>query len=108
MAFHNVQLDPDISYGAAGGPAYGTTIQTTASGHEYRIARQSRPRRRYRFDKLLLDPEQWGSLIDFWIARRGHLHGFRFKDWADFKSCLPSQTPGPADQPVGTGNGSTR
>ena len=37
----------------------------------------------------------------------GRLHGFRFKDWGDHKSCLPSQTPGPTDQPIGTGNGST-
>jgi uncharacterized protein (TIGR02217 family) len=38
-------------------------------------------------------------------ARNGRLYGFRFKDWADFKSCLPSQTPGPTNQPIGTGNG---
>ncbi len=41
----------------------------------------------------------------FFEARNGRLPGFRFKDWAAFKSCLPSQTLGPNDQPIGTGNG---
>jgi uncharacterized protein (TIGR02217 family) len=45
------------------------------------------------------------AVVAFFEARNGRLHGFRFKDWADFKSCLPSQTPGPTDQPIGTGNG---
>lgn len=106
MAFHNVQLSADISYGASGGPAYGTTIQTTASGHEYRIARQSRPRRRYQFDKLLMEPSEWGALIDFWIARRGHLHGFRFKDWSDFTTAADGvSAPSNLDVVLGSGDG---
>ena len=106
MAFHNVQLPPQISYGASGGPAYGTTIQTTASGHEYRVARQSRPRRRYQFDKLLMEPSEWGALIDFWVARRGHLHGFRFKDWSDFTTAADGvSTPTNLDVVLGTGDG---
>lgn len=106
MAFHNVQLPPQISYGASGGPAYGTTIQTTASGHEYRVARQSRPRRRYQFDKLLMEPSEWGALIDFWVARRGHLHGFRYKDWSDYTSAADGvSTPTNLDVVLGTGDG---
>lgn len=106
MAFHNVQLPPQISYGASGGPAYGTTIQTTASGHEYRVARQSRPRRRYQFDKLLMEPSEWGALIDFWVARRGHLHGFRFKDWSDFTTAADGvSAPTNLDVVLGTGDG---
>ena len=106
MAFHNVQLPPQISYGASGGPAYGTTIQTTASGHEYRVARQSRPRRRYQFDKLLMEPSEWGALIDFWVARRGHLHGFRFKDWSDFTTAADGvSAPTNLDVILGTGDG---
>src|SRR5690606_38607892 len=29
----------------------------------------------------------------------------RFKDWGDHRSCLPSGTPSPTDQTIGTGNG---
>ena len=29
------------------------------------------------------------------------------EDWGDHKSCLPSQTPAPTDQAIGTGDGTT-
>lgn len=106
MAFHNTQLDPDISYGAIGGPTYGTTIQATASGHEYRIARQAQARRRYQFAKELMQPAEWAELLEFWHARRGHLHGFRFKDWSDFSSANDGVGAVAAtDQVLGTGDG---
>jgi uncharacterized protein (TIGR02217 family) len=34
------------------------------------------------------------------------LHGFRYKDWADHKSALPSQAITATDQQIGTGTGS--
>ncbi|MFN3273438.1 MAG: TIGR02217 family protein, partial [Paracoccus sp. (in: a-proteobacteria)] len=43
----------------------------------------------------------------FFEARNGRLHSFRFKDWGDHKSCLPSGTPSPNDQAIGTGDGRT-
>ena len=43
----------------------------------------------------------------FFYARQGRAHGFRFKDWGDHKSCLPSGTPAPTDQAIGTGDGTT-
>jgi uncharacterized protein (TIGR02217 family) len=47
------------------------------------------------------------AVVAFFEARNGRLHGFRFKDWGDHKSCLPSGTPSPADQAIGTGDGAT-
>ena len=44
-------------------------------------------------------------MVAFFEARNGRLHGFRFKDWGDHKSCLPSGTPAPTDQQIGTGDG---
>lgn len=106
MAFHNTQLDPVISYGAVGGPAWATTVQTTASGHEQRISRASRARRRYSFAKSLLTPEEWAALIAFWQGRRGHLHGWRMKDWADFTTASDGvSAPTATDQILGTGDG---
>jgi uncharacterized protein (TIGR02217 family) len=46
-------------------------------------------------------------LIAFFEARRGRLHGFRWRDPIDWKSCAPSAIPAPADQPLGLGDGST-
>ena len=89
MAFHEVRFPDNISRGARGGPERRTQIVELASGAEERNASWANSRRRYDV-----------------AYRNGRLHAFRFKDWADFKSCLPSQTPDPTNQPIGTGNGS--
>ncbi len=53
-------------------------------------------------------PERRTQIVGaFFEARNGRLHGFRFKDWGDHKSCLPSGTPSPTDQSIGTGDGAT-
>ena len=106
MSFHDVRLNTDISRGAIGGPRYGTIIQTTASGHEYRVTRQSAGRRAYEFSKQLLEDDEWSALLDFAGARRGHLHSFRFKDWSDFTTATDGRSaPAATDQVIGTGDG---
>ena len=46
-------------------------------------------------------------LLVFFEARRGRLHGFRWRDSVDWKSCAPSQAPNPADQAIGVGDGAS-
>jgi len=107
MSFHNVQLDPAISRGTEGGPTYSTTIQTTASGHEYRVQRASQPRHRHRFEKNRMTNTEWAALIEFFHARRGNFHGFRFKDWRDFSTHTNGTgAPTALDEAIGTGDGS--
>jgi uncharacterized protein (TIGR02217 family) len=48
------------------------------------------------------------ALVAFFEARSGRLHGFRWKDWSDYKSCLPSATVAFDDQMIGQGDGETR
>ena len=31
------------------------------------------------------------AVVAFFEARNGRLYGFRWKDWGDYKSCLPSE-----------------
>lgn len=45
------------------------------------------------------------ALTAFFEARRGQLYGFRFRDFADFKSCAPGATVSAADQALGLGDG---
>ena len=45
------------------------------------------------------------TVLAFFEERRGRAYGFRWKDWADFKSCAPSQSPAATDQTLGTGDG---
>ena len=46
-------------------------------------------------------------MIAFFEERRGRLHGFRWRDHADWKSGPPGRAPLPADQAIGTGDGTT-
>ncbi len=105
MAFHEVRFPDNISRGARGGPERRTQIVELASGAEERNASWANSRRRYDVAYGIRRADDLAALVAFFEARNGRLHGFRFKDWADFKSCLPSQTPGATNQPIGTGNG---
>lgn len=106
MAFHEVRFPDNISRGARGGPERRTQIVELASGAEERNASWANSRRRYDVAYGIRRADDLAAVVAFFEARNGRLHGFRFKDWADFKSCLPSQTPVPTNQPIGTGNGS--
>ena len=97
--FHEVQFPPDISYGAAGGPGYSTSIVTTVSGHERRNANWASSRGRWNVAHGLKKREQVAALIAFFRARRGRAYGFRFKDWTDHQAFA---------QALGVGDGATK
>ena len=106
MAFHEVRFPDTIARGARGGPVRRTQIVELASGDEERNASWANSRRRYDVSYGIRRADDLAAVVAFFEARNGRLHGFRFKDWADYKSCLPSQQPEPADQPIGVGDGS--
>jgi uncharacterized protein (TIGR02217 family) len=105
MAFHEVRFPASLSFGSVGGPELKTEIVTLANGFEERNTPWAHSRRRYDAGVGLRSLDDVGSLIAFFEARRGQLHGFRWKDWADYKSCPASRNPAPGDQVIGTGDG---
>jgi uncharacterized protein (TIGR02217 family) len=107
MAFHEVRFPDNISRGARGGPERRTQIVELASGDEERNASWANSRRRYDAAYGIRRADDLAAVVAFFEARNGRLYGFRWKDWGDYKSCLPSGTPAPADQMIGTGDGST-
>ncbi|MFC3119874.1 DUF2460 domain-containing protein [Jhaorihella thermophila] len=107
MAFHEVRFPDNISRGARGGPERRTQIVELASGDEERNASWANSRRRYDVAYGIRRADDLAAVVEFFEARNGRLYGFRFKDWADYKSCLPSQTPSATDQAIGTGDGTT-
>ena len=107
MAFHEVRFPDNISRGARGGPERRTQIVELASGDEERNASWANSRRRYDVAYGIRRADDLAAVVAFFEARNGRLHGFRFKDWGDHKSCLPSGTPSPTDQVIGTGDGTT-
>ena len=107
MAFHEVRFPDTISRGARGGPERRTQIVELASGDEERNASWANSRRRYDVSYGIRRADDLAAVVAFFEARNGRLYGFRFKDWADHKSCLTSQVPSPTDQQIGTGDGTT-
>ena len=108
MAFHEVRFPDNISRGARGGPERRTQIVELASGDEERNASWADSRRRYDVAYGIRRADDLASVVAFFEARNGRLHGFRYKDWADYKSCLPSQAITATDQQIGNGTGSTQ
>ena len=107
MAFHNVRFPTDLSFGALGGPERRTDIVTLTSGYEERNSPWAHGRRRYDAGFGLRSLDDITNVIAFFEARHGRLHSFRWKDWADYASCLPSGSVSAMDQPIGTGDGAT-
>ena len=105
MAFHEVRFPDNISRGARGGPERRTQIVEMASGDEERNGSWADSRRRYDASYGVRKADDLAAVTAFFEARRGRLYGFRWKDWADYKSGLPSASPAASDQIIGTGTG---
>lgn len=105
MAFHETRFPDNISRGARGGPERRTQIVELASGDEERNASWADSRRRYDVAYGIRKADDLAAVIAFFEARGGRLYGFRFKDWSDYKSALPSVAVSRTDQSLGTGTG---
>jgi uncharacterized protein (TIGR02217 family) len=107
MAFHEVRFPASLSLGALGGPERRTQIVSLASGAEERNTPWLHSRRRYDAGLGLRTLDDIETVIAFFEARQGQLHGFRWKDWADFKTCPASRSVSHLDQVIGAGDGVT-
>jgi uncharacterized protein (TIGR02217 family) len=107
-AFHELRLPARLAFGSTGGVERRTEIATLASGHERRSTPWALGRRRYLIGANLRSLDDMAELTAFFEARRGRLHGFRFKDFADFKSCRPGGVAAPTDQTLGAGDGTRK
>ena len=105
MSFHDVLFPTDISRGSRGGPERRTEIVVLGSGREERNARWADSRRTFNAGYGVKSLDQLNAVISFFEQRRGRLHGFRWRDHTDCKSCLPSATPSALDQAIGVGTG---
>lgn len=108
MAFHEIRFPANLSFGSVGGPERRTEIVTLSNGFEERNTPWAHSRRHYDAGVGLRSLDDVEALLAFFEARQGQLHGFRWKDWADFKSCAASGQVDYEDQPIGTGDGVTR
>lgn len=105
MSFHDVRFPAALSLGSSGGPERRTEIVTLSNGFEERNSPWAHSRRRYDAGLGVRSLDDLADVIAFFEARHGQLHAFRWKDWTDWKSCLPSGLPSALDQELGTGDG---
>jgi uncharacterized protein (TIGR02217 family) len=105
MGFHEVRFPANLSFGSVGGPERRTEIVTLVNGFEERNSPWAHSRRRYDAGLGLRSLDDVEALIAFFEARQGQLFGFRWKDWADYRSASATRAVTPFDQGIGTGDG---
>ena len=97
MAFHEVQFPTDISYDSAGGGEFSTEVVKFAGGAEARNANWAYPLERWDVAYGVKTQALLDTLREFFYARQGRLHGFRFKNHDDYQGTT---------EPIGTGDDS--
>jgi uncharacterized protein (TIGR02217 family) len=107
MSFHETRFPTAISRAAHGGPERRTDVVVLGSGAEERNARWADSRRAWNAGWGVKSLNDLHAVIAFFEERRGRLHGFRWRDPSDWKSCPPESTPTALDQQIGIGDGTT-
>ena len=100
MAFHDVRLPEDVEQNAQGGPKFKTSIMTLSAGYEKRNIDWSQTRASYNVGYGIQTKDDFKTIIEFFHAREGRAHSFRFKDWSDFE--LAAQSIGTTDTSTST------
>lgn len=105
MSFHEEQFPPKISFGALGGPYRRTEIVSLHSGFEERNTPWAHSRRRWDAGVGMRTLDELEAITGFFEARQGQMYGFRWKDWADYRSATASFPIEFDDQVIGIGDG---
>lgn len=106
-AFHEVRFPLRLALGTSGGPVRRTDIVNLSNGREHRNQRWRNSRRAYDAGSGIRSVSDLYAVLEFFEARGGQLHGFRFRDPVDFRSCPPLSSTSAMDQRIGTGDGQT-
>jgi uncharacterized protein (TIGR02217 family) len=104
-AFHEVRFPLRLALRTSGGPVRRTDIVSLSNGQENRNARWRDSRRSYDAGSGVKSVADLYAVLEFFEARRGPLHGFRFRDPLDWKSCGPDAAVSAMDQVIGAGDG---
>jgi uncharacterized protein (TIGR02217 family) len=104
-SFIETRFPTAISRGSQGGPDWLAEIVERASGHEERNSPWSMPIHYYDVKYGVRTQDELHDIKSIYLVAGGRLRGFRYKDWADYKSCAPLTNLSPLDQVIGTGTG---
>lgn len=85
MAFYESPRFPErIAAGALGGPEFMTTVVKVVGGAEQRNASWTYPLHKWDVSQGLRHQADFQAVRAFFLTMKGRLHGFRFKDLADY------------------------
>lgn len=87
VGFDEIRFPQKVEFGVTGGAEWFTTVVNTQSGFEQRNQNWENSRHRFSAEYLVTPNEAqagFDEVKDFFMARRGMLRGFRFKDHTDF------------------------
>ena len=98
----NTRLSTCVEQGFTGGPEWSTLITELQSGLERRNAQWAVPRHRFTADYTVVTAAAKAEILNAYMACRGRLNSFRFKDWNDYSATLAAlgNTPGANQTPV--------
>ena len=91
MAFHEQRFPLRLSLTSSGGPGRQTDIVSLSNGREARNRRWRFSRRRYDVGTAVRSVADLYAVLEFFEARGGQLHGFRFRDPVDGSSARPGR-----------------
>lgn len=103
--FHEALFPLDIALNSEGGPVRKTDIVALVSGHEHRNAQWAHSRRSWNAGYGVKSMADIEKVTEFFEARRGRLHAFRFRDPFDHQSAPYGKAVAATDQPIGVGDG---
>lgn len=106
-SFHEVRFPLRLSLTASGGPERRIDIVNLSNGREARNRRWANSRRAYDAGSGVKSLADLCAVLEFFEARGGALHGFRFRDPLDWSSAPHGAATAATDQPIGAGDGTT-
>lgn len=86
MSFFEQRMNPDLSYGAKGGPVWNTSRAYAISGRRIANKNWSAPLHRYDISHCLKTESDFNEIRNFFYVAAGAFDGFRYKDWMDYKA----------------------
>jgi uncharacterized protein (TIGR02217 family) len=92
MAFFEQRMNPDLSYGARGGPVYSTSKAYTTSGQRITNKNWSLPLHRYDVQHCIKTASAFEEIRNFFYVVSGAFDGFRYKDWNDYQAAASETT----------------
>jgi uncharacterized protein (TIGR02217 family) len=103
----NVVFPTEISYGSSTYFGGRQVRIISLPGSEKRQSRRLHSIRRFNVKFGIKTEDQLNSVLHIWESHGQTEEGFLYKDFADFKSCIPSGTITHTDQQIGVGDGAT-